>query len=318
MDRKERTKKAVHFGGPDCVPVLHFNSGREESDIILIDVVKHFEGPEKDRSEWGFQWERQDGTMGQPKARLIEHWDALDAMSLPDPLDPDRFATVEPTMKCYGDRYYVASLVLSGFTVMHALRGFTSTLEDLYLDRENLDRLADIIFGFEEDIIRQLPALGFDAVAFFDDWGTQDSLMISPAMWRDFFAPRYQRQFDLAHSLGLDVYFHSCGWVKPILGDFITLEVDILNISQPNLFDIEALGREFAGKVCFMCPVSYQTTAISGTSEEIYSEAYRLITNLGRPNGGFIGYVEEYSSIGMPEENYQYCVEAFKKYGKLQ
>jgi hypothetical protein len=43
-------------------------------------------------------------------------------------------------MRQYGEKYYVASLALTGFTIMTFLRGFANTLEDLYLDRERIDR----------------------------------------------------------------------------------------------------------------------------------------------------------------------------------
>ena len=312
MDRNERVRRSVHFDTPDRTPLLLFNRDREQSDIVLIDVVQHFGGPARNRSEWGFEWERKDETMGQPKERLIRQWCDLGNLKVPYPDSPSRFSAVKGEMQQFGNRYFAASLGLSGFTVMHALRGFAQTLEDLALDAEHIGRLADLVFEFEEEIIRRLPAYGFDAVAFFDDWGMQDSLIISPRLWRSFFAPRYRRQFQLAHRLGLDVYFHCCGQIGEIISDFIELGVDILNISQPNLFNIEALGRAYAGKVCFLCPVSYQTTAISGTREDIFAEASRLVRNLGTPAGGFIGYVEEYSSIGLSEENYQNCRDAFE------
>jgi uroporphyrinogen decarboxylase len=316
MDRRERVKRTVHFNNPDRVPILFFNRDLDQSDVVLIDVVQHFGGEGRDRSEWGFEWERKDGTMGQPKTELIKNWADMDTLVAPDPHDSARFSGVADTMAQFGSRYYAASLSLSGFTVLCALRGFAATLEDLYLDRENLEKLADVVFGFEEEIIRQLPAQGFDAVSFFDDWGTQDSLIVSPAVWRSFFAPRYKRQFELAHSLGLDVYFHCCGQIGAIIPDFISLGVDILNISQPNLFDIEQLGERYRGKVCFLCPVSYQTTAISGTREDIFREAQRLIRSLGSRAGGFIGYVEEYGSIGLSEQNYQSCADAFRQLGQ--
>ena len=92
--------------------------------------------------------------------------------------------------------------------------------------------------------------------------------------------------------------------------------VDVMNISQPNLYDIQKLGAEFGGKVCFMCPVSYQTTSLNGTREEIFKEVRTLVENLGRFNGGFVGYMEEYHSIGLSDENYRNCEDAFREYGK--
>jgi len=77
--------------------------------------------------------------------------------------------------------------------------------------------------------------------------------------------------------------------------------------------DIERVGRRLRGKQCFLMPISYQTVGISGTREEIFAEAERMYRALGAPEGGFIGYVEEYSSMGMSAENYWACAEAFRR-----
>lgn len=58
--------------------------------------------------------------------------------------------------------------------------------------------------------------------------------IISPSLWRDFFRPRYKHQFELAHMYGLDVYFHSCGYIYDIIPDLIDIGVDLLNLGQPN------------------------------------------------------------------------------------
>jgi len=304
---------------PDYVPILFFNKDKDQSDLIMIDVVRHFTGPHSDISEWGFRWDRTDETMGQPVEALIKDWDDYAKLTPPDPYDKERFSKVGETMARYGDEpYYLASLVLTGFTVMTFLRGFADTMEDFYAERENIEKLADMVFGFEEKIILQLKEYGFHGVAFFDDWGTQSGLLISPALWREFFKPRYKRLFDVAHRNGLDVYFHCCGSIREILPDFIEIGVDMLNLSQPNLFDMEKIGAEFGGKVCFVCPVSYQTTSISGTREDIYRDVKKLVDHLGAFNGGLIGYVEEYRSIGITDENYGYCVKAFRELGNYR
>ena len=137
--------------------------------------------------------------------------------------------------------------------------------------------------------------------------------MIAPPLWRKLFKPRYRRQFQRAHELGLHVWFHCCGNFAEIADDFHEIGVDVLNISQPNVVDIPPIGQRLRGKQCFMMPISYQTVSISGTVEEIYAEARRLYDLLGTPAGGFIGYVEEYGCMGMSRENYLACAEAFRR-----
>jgi len=291
------------------------NRDQELSDIVMVDVVRHFLGGKKDRSEWGFRWERRDRTMGQPREPVIREWADLDGFRAPDPQDPARFDQVAPTRERYGERYYCASLVLSGFTLMSFLRGFSPLLADLYAERGRVEQLAEMVFGFEEAVIRLLARHGFDGVSFYDDWGTQSGLIISPALWREFFKPRYRRQFALAHEQGLDVYFHCCGAVAELVPDLIESGVDLLNLGQPNLFDIAELGRSCGGKVCFVLPVSYQTTSISGSREDIFRVVQDYRRHLGGPDGGLIGYIEEYESIGLSEQNYQACIDAFRAIG---
>lgn len=288
----------------------------------MTDIEDHFLGEGRDTSEWGFRWHRADETMGQPEAPILADETTLASYEPPeaDRLGPDgtdRFAEAMALMERYGtDRYYIAALGLSGFTIMTFLWGFARVLEDLYVERERMERLADLVFETEERIIRSVPGRGFDAVAFFDDWGTQSGMIISPDLWRDFFAPRYRKQFELCHALGLDVYFHSCGDYLPIVGDLIELGVDLLNVSQPNAYDLGELGDRYRGRVCFVCPVSYQTTSITGSCDEIRDAVAGLIDSLATPTGGLIGYVEEYRSIGLSDENYRCCIDAFRKLGR--
>jgi hypothetical protein len=175
-----------------------------------------------------------------------------------------------------------------------------------------------VVFEFETALIPHIKDVGFDGVAFYDDWGTQNNLIISPESWREMFKERYRQQFGLAHELGLDVYFHTCGFAESIIGDLIEVGVDMLNIAQPNLYDIRKLGAVYGGKVCFVCPVSYQTTSITGTREQIFHDVGEFVENLGNFDGGLIGYIEEYSSIGMSAENYQSCQDAFLQLGRYE
>ena len=317
MNAKERVKKAMRFGCPDRVPMLYFNCDKELSDILLLRVGMNFMGEHEDTSEWGFTWERLDKTMGQPNSQVLTDWSMLDEFQTPKINPSERFAHIEAEKRRYGeDKYLLANMELTGFTIMSFLRGFAEIISDMVFEPENVGRLADIVFGFETKLLPHIAAQGLDGVAFFDDWGMQSNLIISPAMWREHFKWRYKQQFDEAHRLGLDVYFHSCGYIYPIIEDLIEAGVDMLNISQPNLYDIEKLGRDYGGKVCFVCPVSYQTVSISGTRADIFDAVETLVKNLGNHGGGLIGYIEEYSSIGMSRENYQSCIDAFTKYGE--
>jgi uroporphyrinogen-III decarboxylase len=322
MTRREQVKKAIRRQGPDYVPLFIFDGDRSDSDLIQIDLERFYLGPDKNISEWGFQWDSTDTKipMGTPVNPPISSWEDFEQYQRtqkPDPFDPARFADVKKIMAEYGpDRYYMGSLYLTGFTIMSFIRGYGNLLEDFYLNRRKAEELTDLVFGVENDIIRQMKAHGFDAVSLWDDWGTQTGLILDPKMWREIFKPRYIRQVEIAHACGLDVFFHTCGYVYEIIPDLIEIGYDLLNLGQTDINNIEQLGKDFGGKICFVAPISYQTTSLSGTVADIYSEGRRLIDSLGRFDGGLIALLIYYQAMGMSEENYRATMNVFKEYGR--
>ncbi len=265
-------------------------------------------------NEWGFHLESLgDGTMGHPVAPFYADLPSPAEIRVPEPREAERMSAVPAFQKTCGDRYRLASFDLSGFTVYTLLRGFENAMQDFLLDPAGFAALMDRIIRFECDLMDLAARHGFHGIHFADDWGTQSGLMISPGLWRQLFKPLYTRQFARAHELGLHVWFHCCGNFEGIMDDFHEIGVDVLNISQPNVVDVAAVGRRLKGRQCFMMPISYQTVSIQGTPQEIYAEGRRLYDLLASPKGGFIGYVEEYSVMGMSAENYCACGEAFRR-----
>ncbi len=310
MNRRERVIKAIEFAGPDRVPIWLFNRDQQCGDILRFGLTIL----EDNLSEWGFQWKRlDDGTMGQPYGAVIPTWGALKDYQFPTRREAKRLSELAEYKSIVKDHYQVASLSISGFTIYTFLRGFENAMIDFITDREKACGLLDGIMAFENDLITLAAEQGFDAIHFEDDWGTQAGLIISPELWRGIFKPRYKAQFEHAHKLGLHTWFHCCGNIEAVVGDFHEIGVDVMNISQPNVVDIEKVGKKLKGKQCFMVPISYQTVSITGTPQEIKEEGRRLYNALGAATGGFVGYVEEYSCMGMTEENYQACIDAFKE-----
>ena len=314
MTSKEVVKKAIKMQNPPRVPLLYFNCFLEKSDILSIsfNTASDYKHKNTNVSEWGLIWETRDDTMGQPSNIPLPSWDDLCNYQFPVAGDNGRFAHIPDFIQRNSDKYLMGGIGISGFSLVTMIRGFADAMEDLYVERENIEYLLDRVQGFEMDIIHGYSQYDLDAISFGDDWGSQNSLLISPALWREFYKPRLKKQFDLIHSLGMDVYFHSCGNVYDIIPDLIEIGADILNFNQPDLFGVEKLGNDFGGKVCFNCPVDHQTVAIKGTRVEIFDYVKRLYDNLGSSSGGFIGYIEEYHSVGMSGENFKSIVEAFE------
>jgi uroporphyrinogen decarboxylase len=320
--RRELVAQAISFGSPERLPIVFWNRDQEEGDLMLYHLSLGAPGEgtpnawDWSLNEWGYRLvSLGDGTMGHPVEAFYPEMPGPGNIRTPALREEERMSAVPQFQARCGDRYRLASLDLSGFTVYSLQRGFESAMLDFVTAPEGFARLMDCIVGFECHLIRMAARHGFHGIHFADDWGTQSGLMISSTLWRELFKPRYARQFKLAHEVGLDTWYHCCGNFKPIVDDFHEIGADVINISQPNVMDIAAVGRRFRGRQCFMMPISYQTVSIQGTPEEIHAEARRLYEWLGTPAGGFIGYVEEYGVMGMSAQNYRACATAFRALG---
>ena len=311
MTQKDIVKSAVALKKPPRTPLYFCNRDIDKSDVIFTGYV-----PDPDfvpdipgRTEWGYRSHSLDDTMGQPDlCPLEDSWEQLEGFKPPNPEVTERYRLIQPTIDENPDKYIVANLGITGFNMATFLRGFENFVMDIYIEEDNANALLDIILGFEEQVCRHYCSFDIDAVAFFDDWGSQKNLLVSPEKWREFFKPRYKKQFDLIHSLGKKVFFHCCGQISDIIPDLCEIGADILNLNQPELFGIEEMGRLYGGKACFCCPVDHQTVALTGSREEIFDYVRRLHESLG---SGFIGYIEDYRSCGMTDERYHDIVDAF-------
>lgn len=317
MTRREIVLRAIERRDPPRTPLSYCNRDFECSDTIAVGfgAAAGFRATPPGMTEWGFVWEALDGTMGQPKTYPLSDEGAIAAYRPPDPYAPGRFERLPEQIAPWPDRFIRFSVGISGFNQATFLRGYEALLTDLYVDRARAEHVIDLVFDFENALIEQAIHYPVDCVAFGDDWGTQHGLMISLELWRDVFRPRYAAQFARIRSAGKKVWFHSCGDVSAIIGDLIDVGVDVVELLQPDVMGVERLAREFGGHVCFCCSIDHQRRAISGTRDEIFAYARRLREILGAFHGGFIGYIEDYSCLGMSEQNYQWIRAAFAEAG---
>lgn len=313
MDPKEIVTRAVEFGNPPRLPIHYCNRDFEYSDTCGTGYApaKDFVPSQPNETEWGYVWTRLDGTMGQPDRRPITTTEQAYSYSPPDPYASGRLDHLHVDLDQDIRKFSRFGIGVSGFNQATFLRGFDDFLMDLYTEPAVTERVLDLVFDFENAIIDQVVKYPFDSVVFWDDWGTQQGLIISPDLWRKVFRPRYADQYERIHRSGKKVWLHTCGNIYSIIGDLIDIGVDVLELLQPEVMGVDNLARDFGGKICFCCSVDHQRIAISGTREEIFDYVDMLYRKLGTFNGGFIGYIEDYHSLGMSERNYQWIREAF-------
>ena len=123
-----------------------------------------------------------------------------------------------------------------------------------------------------------------DFLMFGDDFAGQQGMLISPERWREYFLPVWRRLFAIAHEHGMKAQFHSCGAVRPVLGDLIDAGLDIFEVVQVTAvgMDPAALKREFGAHLTFYGGMDTQQILPYGTPEDVRREVRRLVDILGR------------------------------------
>jgi len=171
------------------------------------------------------------------------------------------------------------------------LRGAENVYLDLAYDSREFRTLLDLVHSFYLEEIELLASSNVDGVFLMDDWGTQESMLISPTMWRAVFKPLYKEYCEIIHGAGKFAFFHTDGFVEPIFGDLIEVGVDAIN-SQLFCMDIERLGERFKGKVTFWGEIDRQRILPFGTEDDVKAAVGRVRAALDSPAGGVIAQCE--------------------------
>ncbi|MCK4401008.1 hypothetical protein KAW08_01735 [bacterium] len=168
------------------------------------------------------------------------------------------------------------------------MRGMENILMDLVLNPKFVAKLlhaiADYVIGTMKILFDRFE---FDCIAISDDYGAQNSMLMSPADWRKFIKPHLADIYKFAKDHGRTVFQHSDGYIYPVIGDMIDMGCDILHPIQPEAMDISKLKREFGKDLTFCGGINTQYLLPQGTPKEIRSEVKKLKQELGS-GGGYI------------------------------
>ena len=154
------------------------------------------------------------------------------------------------------------------------LRGMEQALEDLIAHPDIADSILEHIAAIDLALTRRIldevgESLLFSYVA--EDLGTQESLIMSPRLFRRFLKPRMARMIDLVHSYGVKVFHHDDGAMRPLLPDLIEIGIDLLNPIQWRCrgMERETLARDFGGRIVFHGGIDNQHTLPFGGAGDV-------------------------------------------------
>jgi len=254
--------------------------------------VKNDDGTVTD--EWGIN-SKSTGMYNEMIGHPLSHVETindLDEYVFPDPLAKGRFDFAREMIRKYGDEYaIVGEQECTVFELSWYLVGLEKFLLDILMKKPYIFELMDRVMEINLKQACQLVELGADIIWTGDDMGDQNSMIISPELWRTIFKPRMQNVFSTLKKLNPDIKiaYHSCGSIRPIIPDLIEIGLDILNPLQPLARDMdgESLKKEFGEKLSFFGGIDIQHLLPNGTPAKIKETVKSKMQILGK-NGGYI------------------------------
>jgi uroporphyrinogen decarboxylase len=287
MTCREVIKRTIKFQNPDRL-------GRDFPEAYGTDLIYVNMHPSPDdrplqgADEWGAVWRNVGQSyVGQVIDNPLKTWEIIDELTIPDINEPSRWENVKYARQQANDKFLMA-MGISLYERIHFLRGLENTWTDIYENPRRLCELIDTLVDMNLAAIEKYAAADFDGYIWPDDWGLQDSLMISPEKWRQIWKPRYRRVFEAIHEAGMLSFLHSCGYIIDILEDLIEVGLDVIQMDQQENMGLELLGSRFAGRITFYSPVDIQATMANGTLDEIRQYCRKMAELLGTSKGGFI------------------------------
>ena len=254
--------------------------------------------------EFGCTWAlAEPGVNGEIKQPIFADWKALDDYKMPTEIldDADLSYTNESCKK--SESFILAGTKIRPFERMQFMRGTEDFFMDLALGSPEVERLAKMLHEFALRELEMLVNTDVDAISFMDDWGTQTSLLISPATWRTLFKPMYREYCEMARAKGKYVFFHSDGNIELIYPDLVEIGIHAVN-SQLFCMDIEKVVENHGDKICFNGEIDRQHLLPFGTTDEVRAAVQRVANAVIAKNGKRTGAIAqcEWNAID-PYEN---------------
>ena len=166
-----------------------------------------------------------------------------------------------------------------------------------------VDRMTVVCLELNDRLFSQLRDK-IDVWFFGNDFGTQQALLFSTAMWDDYFGENIRKLCELAHSHGLKVMMHSCGCIAPLLDRLIEAGVDILDPVQTSAAGMEpqSLMDGYGDRLIFHGGIDTQHVLPAATVEEAAVHARAMIEAF-EGGSGYIFAPSQIFQTDIPVEN---------------
>jgi len=352
MSPRERTLCAFSGGQPDRVPIYDFIYSRKLYKEVIGKVPEYYNGEDATRcaAKIGYDfvvvplggfggirnhaessdiYEDEWGTTYQQDAEVSWPADAPIAFPLkerkdwknyriPDPSPPARLSEIKAALKVAKEtETAVFGCVRGPFTAAWLLLGIDTFSLLLYDDPDFVDDVLTACTDFYIEGGRRMIEAGVDGITFADDYGSTSAPFMSPALFQKHVLPQLRRMVGAFQQMGVPVMMHSDGNIWPLLESIVAeTEINAYHpVERGAGMGLKEVKQAFGHKICLIGNVDNKTTLVTGSVEDVKSEAIECI-QAAAPGGGYILASDHSLKDDMPNENIFALYETGREYGK--
>lgn len=264
LTKKQNVLETVRLGKPD-----RFVNQYEYLELVLDPIHTHCGGfctpGTTFTNDWGVTVYWPEGQPGpfpllDDAHRLIKDITAWREILEPKYPDPSKYpeqewdAVCEQLDKVDRNDKFVAPFSVNGlFEKLHYFMGMEGAMISMYEEPEAVHDMLDFLVDWYLEVAREEKRrYAPDALFQHDDWGTQNRLMISPEMFREFIKPAFSKIYKFwkeENGCQLLVH-HSDSYAADLVPDMIDMGIDIFQgaVSENN---IPELVKKYGGKIAF-------------------------------------------------------------------
>ncbi|MDO4622724.1 MAG: uroporphyrinogen decarboxylase family protein [Eubacteriales bacterium] len=177
---------------------------------------------------------------------------------------------------------FVAPFIAPGiFEKLHYLMGMEDCMMAFYEEPEAMHELIDYLVEYEIDVAREIcEHMHPDALFHHDDWGSQRSSFLSPAMFDEFITPAYEKIYGFYKEHGVEVIIHhSDSYAENLVPSMIKMGIDIWQGAMTTN-DLVGCIEKYGGQISFQGGIDNgKIDKADWTKEAVVAEAEKAINN---------------------------------------
>jgi uroporphyrinogen decarboxylase len=274
------------------------------------------------QDEWGVTWRTIEyqtrfgkGKYTEPFGHPLADDRELEKYLAPDPDRPHLYAEAERVIREYKSEYWIVGVTPTTiFETAWALRGYEQLLVDMAAHPDKAKLVLDLPFYYHMTVTQHLVRLGVDMIWLGDDVGGQNSMLMSPKMWRAYLKPPMAELIASLRAINpyIKIAYHTDGVVYPIIPDLIEIGIDVLNPIQPMAMDPVKLKDSYGDRLCFWGSMDIQQTLPFGTPHDVKQEVLARLETIGRDGGLLIGPTHNLQ-LDTPLENFWAMIDTIQQ-----